>query len=479
MSARGDVDLLDLDLVGAAEAIRTRQASSVEVTSACIRQVERLQPTLNCFISVEPDEALAAARRADDEIGRGVVRGPLHGVPLAHKDMLYRAGRVSTCGSKIRKDFTPGYTATVHARLDAAGAVNLGTLNMSEFAFGPTGHNAHWGHCRNPWNPEHITGGSSSGSGSAVAGRLVYGALGSDTGGSVRLPAGICGLAGLKPTQARVSRYGVMPLSFSLDQVGPLARSVRDCARLLSVIAGFDPQDPTSSTIPIEDYESRLSGGARGIRIGVPTSHFYEGIADDVRACIEKSLEIYRSLGAEIVEVTVPHLDVLDALSNIVMTSEAATIHGEWLRTRPGDYQEQVRHRIMAGLFYPATKYIEALDLRPKITADVIEAVFSRADVLHAPLLHQPVPRIDDTDLGGSAEGHAVVGGLTRLTRPLNYLGLPGLSVPAGFSDNGLPVAFQLLGRPFAESMLLRLGHAFQSETDWHRRRPSLAGQDE
>lgn len=465
-------ELCELDLVEVAEAIRTRKVSAVEVTGACIQRIERLQPTLNCFISIEAEEALKAAERADGETARGVVRGPLHGVPLAHKDMLYRAGKITTCGSKIRKDFVPSYTATVHTRLDAAGALNLGTLNMSEFAFGPTGHNAHWGHCRNPWNPDYITGGSSSGSGAAVAGRLVFGALGSDTGGSVRLPAGICGLAGLKPTQGRVSRYGVMPLSFSLDQVGPLARSVRDCARIFSVIAGHDPQDSTSSTMPADDYEARLSGGVRGMRIGVPTNFFYDDISDEVRACMEESCRVFRELGAEIVEVQVPHLDILDGLSNVIMASEAATIHGKWLRTRPDDYQPQVRQRIMAGLFYPATKYLEALDARPHVAADVIDAVFAKADVLHAPLLPCPVPTIGETDLGGSADAHAIVGSLSRLTRPLNYLGFPGLTVPAGFDGNGLPIAFQLLGRPYSEATLLRAGHTYQTATDWHRRVP-------
>ncbi len=475
MSGLTDGDLLGLDLVGAAEGVRTRKFSAVELTEACIRRIERLQPKLNCFISLEAETALAAARRADEELAKGVVRGPLHGIPLAHKDMLYRAGKVTTCGSKIRKDFVPSYTATVHLRLEAAGALDLGTLNMAEFAFGPTGHNAHWGHCRNPWNPDHITGGSSSGSASATAARLVLGALGSDTGGSIRLPSGLCGLAGLKPTQGRVSRYGVMPLSFSLDQVGPLALSVRDCARIMSVIAGYDPKDPTSSTVPVDDYEARLAGGVRGLRIGVPTNYFYDGMVDEIRAGMEESLRVFRDLGAEIVEVEIPHLDVLDGLSNVVMASEAATIHGRWLRERPDDYQPQVRQRIMAGLFYPATRYLEALDLRPRIVADVIEAVFTKADVLHAPLLARPVPRIDETDLGGTPEAHAAIGELTRLTRPLNYLGFPGLTVPAGFTGNGLPMAFQLLGRPFAEAMLLRVGHTYQQETDWHRRAPTLA----
>ena len=468
--------LTDLDLVGAAEAIRAKRISAVELTEACIRRIERLQPRLNCFISLEAEAALAAARRADAELAKGVLRGPLHGVPLAHKDMLYRAGKVTTCGSKIRRDFVPDYTATVHLRLEAAGALDLGTLNLSEFAFGPTGHNAHWGHCRNPWNPDHITGGSSSGSAAAVAARLVFGALGSDTGGSIRLPAGVCGLAGLKPTQGRVSRYGVMPLSFSLDQVGPLARSVRDCARIMAAIAGYDPKDPTSSTVPAEDYEARLVGGVRGLRIGVPADYFYDGIADEMRTGMEESLRVFRDLGAETVEVELPHLDALDGLTNVVMASEAATIHGRWLRERPDDYQPQVRQRIMAGLFYPATRYLEALDLRPRIAADVIDAVFSKADVMHVPLLARPAPRIDETDLGGTPEGHAAIGELTRLTRPFNYLGFPGLTVPAGFTGSGLPMAFQLVGRPFAEAMLLRAGHAFQQATDWHRRAPALAG---
>src|SRR5690606_38792450 len=233
-------------LVQASEALESGAISSRELTQACLSRIDRLQPTLNCFIHVDPDEALVEADAADSRRARGEPLGPLHGIPLAHKDMYYVAGRLSTCGSTIRRDFWPENSCTVMERLAAAGAVNLGGLNMSEFAVGPTGHNVHWGHCRNPWNPEHVTGGSSSGSGSAVGGRLAFGALGSDTGGSIRLPAGICGVVGLKPTQTRVSRHGVMGLSFSLDCVGPLARTVRDCARLFVAIAGHDPKDPTS-----------------------------------------------------------------------------------------------------------------------------------------------------------------------------------------------------------------------------------------
>ncbi len=269
-------ELTHLSLTDVAEAIRTKQVSAVEVTAACLRRIERLQPKLNCFISIEAEAALKAAAVADADLARGVLRGSLHGVPLAHKDMFYRAGQVSTCGSKINRDFVPDHTATVLSRLEAAGAIYLGGLNMAEFALGPTGHNEHWGHCRNPWNPDYITGGSSSGSGSAVAARLTYGALGSDTGGSVRMPAGVCGVVGLKPTWGRVSRYGVMPLSFSLDTVGPLARTVQDCACLTRIIAGSDPMDSTSSTALVPDYEATLSEGMKGIKIGVPTNYYYD-----------------------------------------------------------------------------------------------------------------------------------------------------------------------------------------------------------
>ncbi len=288
-------------LTDTADAIRDKRVSSRELVEACLARIDRLQPTLNCFISLDAERALAGADAADAAVARGDATGPLHGVPLAHKDMYYRKGIVCTCGSKIRREFVPDRTATVLERLTAAGALNLGGLNMAEFAVGPTGHNVHWGDCHNPWNPAHITGGSSSGSGSAVAGRLVFGALGSDTGGSVRLPSTMCGLVGIEPTQTRVSRYGIMGLSFSLDNVGPLTRTARDCARVLGVIAGHDPKDPTSSAMPVPDYEAELDGGISGLRVGVPGNYYYDGADDEVRALMKASLEQLEELGARVV----------------------------------------------------------------------------------------------------------------------------------------------------------------------------------
>ena len=418
------------------------------------------------------------ARRADDAMAAGRAPGPLHGVPLAHKDMYYRAGVVTTCGSKVRRDFRPDCTSTALDRLHAAGALNLGGLNMAEFAFGPTGHNVHYGACRNPWHTDHISGGSSSGSGSATAARLVFGALGSDTGGSVRLPAAACGLVGMKPTQTRVSRYGIMGLSFSLDNVGPLTRTVRDNARLLGVVAGHDPNDPTSSRQPVPDYEAAtVDAQIRGLKIGVPSNHYYDTTSAEVRALLQSSLTVFEDLGAELVEVAIPDHEHLSDLANVIQGSEAATLHHAWLQERPGDYGAQVRARIEAGMAFPATHYLRALQVRPEIIERFVTAVFSRCDVLHTPVLPSAVPTIAETDVQARPGFGRVLADLTHCTRPINYLGLPGLTVPAGFSANGLPVAFQLVGRPFAEAGLYRTAAAYEATTEWNRRVPGTPGQ--
>ena len=462
-----------LTLCEAAAAIRDRRLSSREVVQAAIARVDGLQPVLNAFISWDGDRALAAADRADASLARGETIGPLHGVPLAHKDMFYRTGRIVTCGSRLRRDFVPDHTATVLARLDSAGAIDLGGLNMSEFACNPYGLNVLCGRARNPWNPDCIAGGSSSGPGAAVAAGLVYGSFGSDTGGSVRLPAGICGVVGLLPTNGRISRYGMMPLSFSLDNAGPLARTVRDCARLMQVAAGADPLDPTSADSTVSDYEATLDATVRGLRVGVPIRHHWEGLAADVKTRLEASLEVFRTLGAEIVDVAPPDPRPLDALANLIILSEAAAIHRRWLEERAGDYTPLVRDRIRFGLSFPAARYVEALSLRGSLLNRYLDAVFSKADVLHLPLLTQPVPTMAavEADLAG---GPDLSFNLAHNTRLFDYLGLPALAIPCGLDDNGLPVAFQLAGPPFAEARLLSAGHVFQTATDHHRQWPDL-----
>ena len=467
-------ELAQFSLVAAAQAIRRKKVSSVELTRACLEQAKHVQPKLNCFIAIDEEEALKAARRADRLLARGGRVGALHGVPLAHKDMYYRAGKISTCGSKILKEYRPSVTATVIERLDEAGAIGLGNLNMAEFAANPTGHNDHWGHCRNPWNPEHITGGSSSGSGAAVGARACYGSLGSDTGGSIRLPAAACGVVGLKPTYGLVSRYGAMPRSWSHDTVGPLTRTVADCARMTRIIAGADPNDATCATRAVPNYEKELDGRIRGLRIGVPANHYYDGATEDVRRCMEASLAVLSSLGARIIEVPVPDPARIFQLSNAVTISEAAAIHGKWMRERPDDYSLYVRSRIEPGFHIPATTYIDALNLRAKYLDEFLTTVYSKVDVIHTPVIVVRLPKIAESEPKDSGDVVELVGKITRNTRPTNYLGLPALSVPAGFTSEGLPVAFQLMGRPFDETTLFRVGHLYQRETDWHTRLPDL-----
>jgi aspartyl-tRNA(Asn)/glutamyl-tRNA(Gln) amidotransferase subunit A len=464
--------LRECDLVGVADAIRKGETSAEQMARQCLERLEQRGRELNAVVRLDAQAALEAARAADLARARGAALGPLHGVPLAHKDLFYRAGRPCAGGSRIRAAFVPAETASVLLRLDRAGALDLGTLNLAEFALSPTGYNEHFGHGRNPWAPAHVSGGSSSGSGIAVAGRMVFGSLGTDTGGSIRHPAAMCGVTGLKPTLRRVSGAGVMPLSWSLDCVGPLAQSARDCARLLGVIAGADPRDGNAAGVPVPDYEADLDTPIRGLRIAVPRGYYDAALDPEVGAALAESLRVLRGLGAIVVETQVPDMATLNAMMQVVMACEAATIHRGWLAERPQDYSDQVRTRIEAGLYYPATRYIEALSLRARLTEDYLRSALGDCDVIHLPAIAVPVPTIAATTQGLPADVAAAIGALTHCTRAINYLGLPALSVPAGFSAGGLPVAFQLVGRPFDEATVLRAGHAFQQATDWHRRIP-------
>ena len=467
--------IADWTLIETANAIAQRKVSAVDVTNAVLRRIDARQSALNAFIRVDEEGARDAAKAADAQQAEGGTLGPLHGVPLAHKDMFYRPGVPVTCGSAVRRDFRPTTLATVLARLDAAGAVTVGALNMSEFASGPTGHNVHFGPTHNPWNLAHITGGSSSGSGTAVSARMVYGSLGSDTGGSIRLPGGICGVYGIKPTQGRVSRYGCMGLSFSLDNIGPLARTVADCARLLNVVAGPDADDPTAAPVPVDDYEAGLDGGAKGLRIAVATNHYWDGMTPEIGDVLETALATFGKLGASVKRCVVPFHDELRGLGNIVISSEFCTLHDDWLRNQHDLYAPLVRVRMKQGFAFTAVEYLKAVQVRPRITKAFVEEVFADADALFLPVLRFPVPKIEDTDVRDGDTMNEVLGSLNHCTWPMNYLGLPGLSVPAGFSGSGLPVGFQLVGRPFAEAMLLRLAAAYERETGWPDRMPPLA----
>jgi aspartyl-tRNA(Asn)/glutamyl-tRNA(Gln) amidotransferase subunit A len=454
-------DLCRLPLAEVAALIRARRVSAVETATACLDRAEQLQRQFNIFITIDHEGALTAARAADADAARDRWRGPLHGVPLAHKDMFYREDRVVTCGSRLRADFRPDFTSTVVGRLEAGGVVDLGGLNMSEFACNPYGLNVLRGRAKNPWNADYIAGGSSSGSAAAVAACVAYGSFGSDTGGSIRIPAAACGMVGLLPTNGRLSRYGMMPLSFSLDNAGPIARTTRDCARLLGAVAGPDPLDPNVSNVAVPDYEAALTLSVRGKRLGIPRRHYYEACSSEVMAALNRSLAVFADLGVSIIEVDVPDPKPTDALGNILILAEASTIHAAWLRTRSDEYTPLVKSRIEFGLSFTAPQYIEALRLRTPLLARFMDAVFSKVDVLHLPMLSQPVPSMAavETQLAGNVD---LSFSLASNTRSINYLGLTALTLPCGLAGNGLPIAFQLVAPPFAEARLFNFGHQYE-----------------
>jgi aspartyl-tRNA(Asn)/glutamyl-tRNA(Gln) amidotransferase subunit A len=455
---RAQRELISLSCVELAAAVRERRTSCVAAMEAVLERARAVQPKLNCFLRIDEDAALAAAHLADREIARGYVRGPLHGVPMAHKDMYYRRGVVSTCGSKILRDTPASGTAKVLEHLDAAGAIQFGVLNMAEFAMGPTGHNWHYGHCRNPWDPERITGGSSSGSGASVAARAAFAALGSDTGGSVRLPAALCGISGLRPTHGRVSVENILPLCPSLDTVGPLTRTVEDAAVILGVIApgpAFDLEEPI-----------------KGLRIGRPRRLFYEGCDTEIAVAMEASLEVFRRLGASVIEIELPDFSALSAAAVALHAAEANPFHDEWFRTRPQDYSPQVRERLERGRSALALDYLKALQARPAAIAAFCEGVFSKVDLVHGPVVQFQTPTIGETDIATGDAAAQMLGRFVRLTRPISYLGLPVVCANAGFTRAGMPIGMQLIAAPRDEAAALRAGHAFQRATDWHLRAP-------
>lgn len=464
------------DLSEVADAIATGRLTSVQATEACLARIEVWQPKTNAFLRLYREKALEQARAMDRELAAGKRRGPLHGVPMAHKDMYYRKGERSTGGSAIRRDWTAPVTATVLQKLDAAGVVELGFLNMAEFAAGPTGHNVHHGHCRNPWDSSRVTGGSSSGSGASVAARMVYGALGSDTGGSIRLPASACGVVGMKATYGRVSRAGAVARSWSLDHVGPLTRTVRDNARMLGILAGHDPDDSTTSEKPVPDYEALLEGGVSGLRIGLALPNDGTAPLDgQVGGTVQAAADVLGRLGAKVTAAKLPDFTALYRAAEVMVKCEAAAMHRPWMEETPELYANQVRTRMEAGFFIPATHYIDALRLRAHFVKEFLALAMDGVDAVMLPAIPFPIPTIEETDTetkGGPAVLR-MVAGFTGLTRPFNTLGLPALSVPCGFDTNGAPIGLQLIGRPFDEAMLYRIGHAYQGATDHHRKVPA------
>jgi aspartyl-tRNA(Asn)/glutamyl-tRNA(Gln) amidotransferase subunit A len=443
-----------------AEALRRRHFSAVELTTATLGRIERANPTLRAFITITGERAMEQARRADAEFAAGKDRGPLQGVPIAVKDLFYTRGVRTTGGSPIFETFVPDSDAFAVARLEAAGAVMVGKTNLHELAYGITSANPHFGAVRNPWNVKHSPGGSSGGSGAAVAAGLVCAAMGTDTGGSIRIPAAFCGTVGLKPTYGRVSRRGVLPLSWSLDHVGPLTSTVRDAATIMNVTAGRDPGDASSSRHPVVDYVPDEGCAVRGLRVGFPENFFFERLDGEVELCVRGALARLQSLGAAVRPVKLPDIAAINATARVLLLCEASAMLEPHLadRTRFG---ADVLALLDQGRLLPATDYIHAQRLRARMQQEFAQ-IWSRVDCLIAPTTPNTAPRVGDetVKLGGRDEDVRLA--TTRLVRSFNLLGLPALSLPCGLSGDGLPVGLQIVAAPFEEALVLRIGAALE-----------------
>lgn len=449
--------------------IARRESTSRQLVEERLAAIARTADDLNCFIHIAAEDALAAAENADRELDAGHSRGPLHGIPMAWKDVLVAAERRPT-GGAIPSQESGGPQSTIADRLLAAGAVPLGALNMDEFAAGGTGANAHFGRCANPWDTPRITGGSSGGSAAAVAAGLVPFSIGSDAGGSTRLPAAMCGVTGLKPTYGRISRSGALARSWSMDCLGPVALSAEDCATVFQVIAGPDPADPTTLGAPAV---APLPQAMDGIRIGIALSDDDENIADCTRQALTEAVAVFADLGFAPFPVELRHVPACNDLQQILVKCEAATMHGRRLRESPETIGIEARSVIREGLLIPATRYIEALSLRQPMLECFVSEAFASADVILAPVYPDEAPEA----ASGDRDPRSIEAAFTasaQYTRYANYLGLPALSVPAGFGPNGMPLAFQLIGRPFSESLLLATAMRFQGATSFHLKRPPV-----
>jgi aspartyl-tRNA(Asn)/glutamyl-tRNA(Gln) amidotransferase subunit A len=464
--------LTSLSVLEAADLIARREVSPVELTEACLRQVERWEPRINAFITVTADEALAVARAHEQMIAAGYHLGPFHGIPIGLKDNLYTRGVRSTAGSRVLGDFVPAEDATVTARLRAAGAVIVGKLNMHEFAWGGTTDNPHYGPTRNPWDPTRFPGGSSGGSGAAVAAREVFAAIGTDTGGSVRLPSAVNGCVGIRPTIGRVSNHNVVPLAWSMDTVGPMARTVADVAAMLQVIAGHDPQDEGSATAPVPDYLAALRRDARGVRIGLVPGYFFSHLQPPVHDAVRGGIDALVAAGAQVVEVEIANIHGNISAQLTIESAEPSTYHQHWLRERPQDYGEDVRILLEMGEMYLATHYLQAQRYRTLLRHEFM-AAFEQVDVFICPTLPfvaTPVGAMKVVIEGGHEED--MLSAIMQYTGVPSLTGLPSMSVPCGFSPDGLPIGMQIIGRPFDEATIFRVGHAYQQLTDWHTREP-------
>lgn len=459
-----------MNIQQAGAALRAREVSSRELTQACLDRIAEGNPRLNAFLTVTAERALADADHADRELAAGKDRGPLHGIPIALKDVFCTKGIRTTCGSLLFKDHVPDYESAVGERLAAAGSVLLGKTHMHELAYGVTSNNPHFGAVRNPWNADRVPGGSSGGSGAAVAAGMTFLAMGSDTGGSIRVPGAFCNTVGFKPTYGRVSRYGVMPLDFSLDHMGPLTRTVRDAAICLQALAGRDERDETSSHAPIDAYVPAEGVSIRGIRVGVPANYYFEQVEPEVTAAVRKMVQLAAGLGAQVEVVRVPDVAALNAVGRVILMSEASAVFERYSERREA-FGTDVRLLFDQGMLLAATDYVNAQRLRRQLRDEFLR-LFDGIDVLVTPTAPTVAKRIGETTIriGDVEEDFRLA--TTRLVRGINVLGLPAISMPCGFGEGGMPVGMQLVGRPFGERQLLVAAAALEDATEFHLAAP-------
>jgi aspartyl-tRNA(Asn)/glutamyl-tRNA(Gln) amidotransferase subunit A len=458
-----------LSIAEAGALIAARKLSPVELARISLDRISKLDPTLHSFLLVTEARAMADASAAEARMMAGTLKGPLDGIPIAHKDIYNTAGIRTTAHSKLLEDNVPDADGTVVRKWAAAGTVLLGKLATHEFAMGGPSFDLPWPPARNPWNPEHFTSGSSSGTGAAVAAGLVMGGTGSDTGGSIRGPAALCGLAGIKPTYGLSSRSGVLPLSFTLDTTGPMAWTVQDCALLLQAMAGYDSADPASANRPVADFTADLGRGAKGLRIGV-IRHFHEvdhPVSDTTRAGIEQACDFYRREGAEIRDVTLSPMMDYNAAGWLILTSEAYAVHEPWLKTRFNDYGELLRDRLALGALISGPDYVQAVRRR-RMFCQEVAAVMADLDILITAAAPSEAPKIDEVPKWAMLEK-------PNFTMPFNITGQPAMSVCTGYGTGGLPISMQIIGKPFHEATVFRAGHAYETAMTWRSKRPSMS----
>ena len=461
-SAVSDIALLPLQAASAL--IHSRRASSVDLVRACLDRIARHDRDLGAFITLTADSAMEDAKRADADIANGVDRGPLHGIPIALKDLYDTAGVRTTGGSRIYADRVPEHDGVVVEKLRAAGAVFLGKLNLHEWALGVTNQNPHFGPACNPWDATRIPGGSSGGSAVAVAAGFAYMSPGSDTGGSIRIPASLCGVVGLKPTYGRVSLRGVIPLAWTLDHAGPLARTFGDLALSLATMAGHDELDPSSVDVATDDYASGIEDGAKDVRFILPTNHFFDDVDPEVDAAVRDAARILTSLGASVTEMALPRVDLL-AAQRVILLTDSAAAHRDHLRERAADIGTDVLTRLRTGQTFTGMDYAQARRDRDELRREWF-ALLREHDVILSPTTRIAAPLRDGQDAVATAQQ------LTANTAPFNLTGLPAISVPCGFTQAGLPIGLQLAAGPWQERMLLRAARAYEQATPWHERLP-------